>query len=54
METDLPSDRFEMALLGCRSLVLIMNNYNIKNRPYRPLQCTYPTSHDRHIFGYNS
>ena len=25
MKTDLPSDRFEMAVLGCRSLVLVVN-----------------------------
>ena len=29
MEADLPSDRFEMAVLGCRSLVL-GNNMNFK------------------------
>ena len=25
-----------------------MNNCNIKNKPYRPLQCAYPTLHDRY------
>ena len=26
-----------------------MNNYNIKDRPYKPLQCAYSTSHNRYI-----
>ena len=31
-----------------------MDNYNIKNRPYGPLWCAYPTLQDRCIFEYNS